>query len=72
MNEAHFSEIEKALLYVSDARERAEKAAKVLEKDGAEAHLVEALLQAERELGELHRRLMQQTYFAVPKAQLSL
>lgn len=72
MNEAHFSEIEKTLLYISEARERAERAAKALEKDGAEPHLVEALRTGEAELAALHKKLFQQTYFAVPKAQLSL
>ena len=72
MNEAHFAEIEKTLLFVSDARKRAEKAAKELKRDGAEAHLVAALESAERELEALGRRLMQQTYFAVPKDQLEL
>jgi len=72
MNEAHFAEIEKTLLYVSDARKRAEKAAKELKRDGADAHLVAALESAERELEALGRRLMQQTYFAVPKDQLEL
>lgn len=72
MNEAHFAEIEKALLYISDARERAERTLKALEKDGAEGHLVEAVRTAEADLGALHKRLMQQTYFAVPKSQLSL
>jgi septation ring formation regulator EzrA len=72
MNEAHFAEIEKTLLYISDARERAERALKTLEKDGAAAHLVEALRSGEAELAALHKRLLQQTYFAVPKAQLSL
>lgn len=32
---------------------------------------IEALRNAERDLGELHRCLMRRTYFAVPKAQLS-
>lgn len=72
MNEAHFSEIEKTLLYISEARERAERAMRTLEKDGAEAHLVEALRSADAELAALHKRLLQQTYFAVPKEQLSL
>jgi hypothetical protein len=72
MNEAHFAEIEKTLLYVSDARKRAEKASKELKRDGADAHLVAALEAAERELEALGRRLMQQTYFAVPKDQLEL
>ena len=72
VNEAHFREIEKTLLYVSEARKRAQKTAKELRRDDAEPHLVEALEEAERELDEVGRRLMQQTYFAVPKEQLSL
>jgi hypothetical protein len=72
MDEAHFSEIEKTLLYISEARERAERAMRALEKDGAEAHLVEALRSADADLAALHKRLLQQTYFAVPKEQLSL
>ncbi len=72
MNEAHFAEIEKTMLYISDARARAERSAKGLEKDGAKAHLVEVLRAAEAELAALHKRLLQRTYFAVPKAQLSL
>lgn len=72
MNEAHFSEIEKTLLFVSEARERAERAAKALERANAEPHLTGALEQAERELLAIHRRLMQSTYFAVSKEQLAL
>jgi hypothetical protein len=72
MNEAHFREIEKTLLFISEARKRAERAAANIESDGAEPHLVAALRQAERDLEELGRFLMQQTYFAVPDDQLSL
>ncbi len=72
VNEAHFAEIEKTLLFISEARERAERAAKTLERDDADAHLIEALAEAEKELLALHRRLMQATYFAVPKEQLAL
>lgn len=72
MNEAHFSEIEKTMLYISDARERAERAAKALERDGAEAHLIDAVRAAEADLAALHKRLLQQTHFAVPKVQMSL
>ena len=72
VNEAHFAEIEKTLLFISEARERADRAVKALERDDADAHLVEALADAERELLALHRRLMQTTYFAVPKEQLAL
>lgn len=72
MNEAHFAEIEKALLYISEARERTDRAAQALSKGGAEPHLVDALERAEGELRDLHRRLMQGTYFAVPADQASL
>jgi hypothetical protein len=72
LNEAYFAEIEKVLLSVSEARERAETAAGAIERDGAETHLVEALRQAERELEELGRKLMQRTYFAVPDSELTV
>lgn len=72
LDEAHFAEIEKALLYISEARQRAERAARTIAKDGAETHLVEALEEAERELEALGRRLMQRTYFAVPDPQLTI
>jgi hypothetical protein len=72
MNEAHFAEIEKTLLYISDARQRAERAVRTIAKSGAEPHLVEALEEAERELEALGRKLMQRTYFAVPDDQLTL
>ena len=72
MNEAHFAEVERTLLFISEARERAARAAKALERNNADGHLVEALTDAERELETLHRRLLQATYFAVPKEQLTL
>jgi hypothetical protein len=62
----HFDEIEKALLFVSEARERVESATRALADDGAEPHLVEALRDADDELLAAHRRLMDRTYFAVP------
>jgi hypothetical protein len=72
VNEAHFREIEKVLLYVSEARKKAATVADAIERDGAEPHLVEALNQAEKELADLHRLLMQGTYWAVPKQQMTL
>jgi hypothetical protein len=72
VNEVHFAEIEKALLYISDARARAARAARTLSKTDAEPHLVEALQEAERDLEALGRTLMQRTYFAVSKEQLTL
>jgi hypothetical protein len=72
VNESHFAEVEKTLLYISEARERAARAARFLARGDAERHLTEALEDAERELAALHRQLMQATYFAVPKEQLTL
>ena len=66
MNEDHFREIERVLLYVAEAQERAAIAARTLAKGSAESHLVAALGDAADELSGLHRRLMQGTYWAVP------
>lgn len=66
MNEAHFGEIEKVLLYVSEARERAERARRELATSGAEPHLIAALAASEAALLAEHRRLMQSTFYAVP------
>ena len=72
MNEADFAEIEKTLLFISDARERAQRAVRALEKNEAEPHLIVALRDSEAQLAALHRSLMQATYFAVPSEQLAL
>ena len=60
------------MLYIEDARARAERAAASLRSSSADAHLVEAVEKAERELSDVARRLRQGTFFAVPKEQLSL
>lgn len=65
-NEAHHSEVEKVLLYISEARERAERARGVLARDGAAPHLVAALEECEERLRQDHRRLLQSTFYAVP------
>ena len=72
MNEAHMAEIERAMFVVSGARKRLERTAELLAKDDAEEHLVDALREAERELDALSLKLMQKTYFAVSKDQLTL
>ena len=72
MDEKHFAEIDVAMLYIEEARERAERAAKALRAEGAEAHLIEALERSTTELSEVARRPRQGTFFAVPKEQLSL
>jgi cellobiose-specific phosphotransferase system component IIA len=72
MTEAHSGEVEKVLLHVGDARDRARAAAERMAKQGAEEHVVRALREAEQSLGEIHRRLTQQTLYAVPDAGLQL
>lgn len=66
MNEAHHSEVEKVLLYISEARERTARARVVLARDGAEPHLLTALDETEEHLRQEHRRLLQTTLYAVP------
>jgi len=65
VSEYHLNEVEKTLLYISEARERASRARVALDGAGAERHLVTALGETERVLEKEHRRLMQRTFFAV-------
>jgi hypothetical protein len=65
-NETHYGEVEKVLLYISEARERAERARVALTRDGAERHLVAAHEESEERLRQDHRRLLQATFYAVP------
>jgi len=46
VNEGHFKEIDVALMYIEEARERAERAARDLRRADADGHLVEALEEA--------------------------
>lgn len=72
LDEKHFAEIDVAMLYIEEARDRAERAASALRAEAADAHLVEALERSAAELSDVARRLRQGTLFAVPKDQLSL
>jgi len=72
LDEQHFAEIDVAMLYIEEARSRAERAVDALRKSGADDHLIEAVATAERELSDVGRRLRQGTLFAVPKEQLTL
>jgi hypothetical protein len=60
------------MLYIEEARSRAERAAAAMRKLGAEQHLIEAMERAQDELSDAARRLRQGTFFAVPKEQLKL
>lgn len=72
MTERQSSEVEKVLLHISEARTRAWRAAELVEKNGAERHIVEALQAAEQQLADLHRKLAQGTYYAVVDSSLRL
>jgi len=72
LDEKHFAEIDVAMLYIEEARERSERGATALRAEGADAHLVEALERASAELSEVARSLRRGTLFAVPKEQLNL
>ena len=72
MTERQSSEVEKVLLHIGDARSRARKAAEACARDGADAHIVAALHDAERQLADVHRALAQGTYYAVPDESLRL
>ena len=64
--ESHNGEVEKVLLYISEARERAERARVAIARDGGEQHLIAALERTEEVLRQEHRRLLQATFYAVP------
>lgn len=65
-DEAQFLEVENVLLYISEARERTERALKRLRKEQAAPFLI-AELEATHEAMRLeHKRLLQKTYFRVP------
>jgi hypothetical protein len=63
-----FDEVDATLLLISEARERAERAARAIAEAGGQAHVVDALERVDRELLILHRRLMDETIFHVPSA----
>jgi hypothetical protein len=71
-DEQNYGEVDVVLLYLEDARRRAERAVADLRAGGAEDFLVEALEQVQEDISEAARKLRQGTFFAVPKAQLTL
>jgi len=71
-DEQHFREIDVAMLYIEEARRRAENGVDELRRAGAEPHLIEALERAQADLSDTARHLRQGTFFAVPSAQATL
>ena len=72
VTESQSNEVERLLLYISDARARAARALAAVERDGGEEHILEALRESERDLDAVHRRLSQRTFYALPPAELTL
>lgn len=69
LDRTSYKQIESTMLYIEEARARAERAVKELRQLGAEQHLVEATERTMEELADLARRYRQGTYFAVPRNQ---
>lgn len=71
-HENHLREVERALLYISQARVKAEQIADDLAKKGAEERFVTALRTAAAAMSAEHKRLMQATYWTVPDDQQAM
>ena len=71
LDEKQYGEVDVVLQYIEDARRRAERAAAELRAGGAEDCLIEALEQAQEDLSQAAKKLIQGSFFAVPSAQLS-
>ena len=63
MSAAHYETVDSLLLLLSEARERAEGAAKAIADADGQANLVVALETVDRELLALHKRLLDSAYF---------
>jgi hypothetical protein len=72
MTEAHGGEVERLLLYISDARDRAARTVEAVQRTGGEKHVLEALRDTHRQLDEMHRSLTQRTFYAVRCDELTL
>lgn len=71
LDEASFKKIESTMLYLEEARARADRAAVEMREIGAEVHLIEATEKVRDDIAELARHYRHRTYFAAPKAQTS-
>jgi hypothetical protein len=65
MTERELGEIERVLLYVGDARTRADRAAIELARERAPAHVVDALADTARRMTDAYQALSQGTSYAV-------
>ena len=69
MNQGPLEEIDRTLLFISEARERAERAARSIKREDPEPHLVKALEEADRRLLAVHTELMRAAYFPASSEQ---
>jgi len=72
MNGEHLAEVDQTLLLIAEARERAERAARTVRRNEADANLVEALQAADRSLLEVHSELRKTVYFGGGSAEPQL
>lgn len=72
MDGTHLAEVERTLLLIAEARERAERAARTIRREDAEARLVTALEEADQGLLAVHGQLMRSAYFEASSGQLKL
>jgi len=63
MSAAHYETIDSVLLILSEARERAEGAARAIADDHGQENLIAVLQAADSELLALHKRLLDGAYF---------
>lgn len=65
MDESDSSEVERVLLHIGHACDRAKRGAGAVTKDGGDPGVAKALADAAEELGRVYRQLTQSTYYAV-------
>lgn len=69
---SQFARVDRALLCISEARERIEAEVRAMCQGNAEPRLIAALDEAERELLATHLRLMRAAYLGLATEQLTL
>lgn len=65
--EDHVREVERALMYIAQAKRKCEEIAEELAKAGAEDRLVDGLRTAGAALRAEHNRLLNRSHFPVPE-----
>lgn len=72
MKEVHSSEVERVLLHIGHACDRAKRGAQAVGKDGDDPEVAKALAEAADELSLVYRRLSHSTYYAIDEDGLKL